>query len=66
MSDPVPTSSACNVNAQTCTVVISFPFPSSDKRCPLCCCVWRRGHKAVLFVLLWMLTLTSASSVPDI
>lgn len=66
MSDPVPTSPACNANAQTCSVVISFPFPSSDKRCPLRCRVWRRGHKAVFFVPLWTLTLTSASSVPDI
>lgn len=32
---PSLTSPACNRNAQTCSVVISLPFPSSDKRRPL-------------------------------
>lgn len=56
MSDPVPTSPACNLNAQACSVVILLLLPSSDKRCPSHHCAL--SHGAVLLVQLWAFTPT--------
>lgn len=47
MSDPVPTSPACNLNAQACSVVILLLLPSPDKRCPSHHCAL--SHAAVGF-----------------